>query len=540
MKSVFNYRKPAFWIFLIALVTCVVVVICFIANSGKDGKENTTTAQNTEKISDSETNEEPDRVIEENKPEEKVEVQNLTDEKTNKIFADYAEDPGLIIGKYWSAIFNKYGNPSGALSIFGNDIYTSENGDWLILSFDEETLNVDQIKTNVDNTDMPEIAGYSFNCTDKTVFDPDTGWSNDSLVLIFNSDGSFTYSQPSYSSYVPVGNWYVQENMLITREDKSYKYFEIIDGNLVFRQKWLSSAFVYYAIEDGMVFEKGPLISDLDIPHDPVVTFDDLEDNEYLQNWVNTRSGEIMLTSYHYLGNTVSERISLALYLDDSFVMDFPKTGHPVKGHYFVNQNGLVLTSYDEKIKLVFDIEDEPESFKKITKSGTIRINAGKSSDGYEELGLSDEMEFKYFQAHSGVRLDGYSEIAIPQFDVTEDNSDICGRYFITTQEDDSMPTFTISRYKDGKLTNRISLLNLGIGEFGLYEKTVNETKYLYLTVTFTSTVYEGKTFDYEITMKNGIMVVSYVDKESPMLSFDQNLSPKWNLASAVINNAER
>ena len=36
VKEVFNYKKPSFWILLVAVVVCVIVAVCFLTNP-KDG-----------------------------------------------------------------------------------------------------------------------------------------------------------------------------------------------------------------------------------------------------------------------------------------------------------------------------------------------------------------------------------------------------------------------------------------------------------------------------------------------------------------------
>lgn len=41
VRSVLNYRKPAFWIIVVALVACVVVAVCFLTNPVKDNTDQT-------------------------------------------------------------------------------------------------------------------------------------------------------------------------------------------------------------------------------------------------------------------------------------------------------------------------------------------------------------------------------------------------------------------------------------------------------------------------------------------------------------------
>ena len=40
VKSVMNYKKPGFWIILAAIITCIVVAVCFLTNPLKDNNDN--------------------------------------------------------------------------------------------------------------------------------------------------------------------------------------------------------------------------------------------------------------------------------------------------------------------------------------------------------------------------------------------------------------------------------------------------------------------------------------------------------------------
>lgn len=50
IKQVLNYKKPSFWMILLAVITCVVVLVCFMTNP--ESKEDATNSENMEKTSE--------------------------------------------------------------------------------------------------------------------------------------------------------------------------------------------------------------------------------------------------------------------------------------------------------------------------------------------------------------------------------------------------------------------------------------------------------------------------------------------------------
>ncbi len=49
VKNILNYKKPAFWIIIVALLTCVIVAVCFLTNPNNDL---TTYEQSGQKLSE--------------------------------------------------------------------------------------------------------------------------------------------------------------------------------------------------------------------------------------------------------------------------------------------------------------------------------------------------------------------------------------------------------------------------------------------------------------------------------------------------------
>ncbi|MBR6474401.1 MAG: hypothetical protein IKS98_03020 [Lachnospiraceae bacterium] len=317
VHSILNYKKPAFWIILVALTACVVLAICFLTNPK-------TKADDTEK-----------NIMAENKA-------------------------------------------------YGDD----------------------------------EIGSRAYKCTDTTVINTQTGLSNDQLEIRLYSDGTLGYSQPIYSSHMPMGNWYIENNVLITKEvfaGPKYNYFDIVDGKLVYRESG-SNGFLFYNLKDGTVFEEAHTISKVARNYEPAFTSDTQDTAAYIQNWFDFRSNGNMISSFHFTGNSPSERISIGLYDDDTCIMDFGKAGYARDGHYMFTQNGLEIEAYNGYLRLVFKLawnkKDALEIYDGFKADGIV-FNAELSSPRYEDLGLYDGIMLQHYNLdYSTYQEDLYSKVA--------------------------------------------------------------------------------------------------------------------------------
>lgn len=64
IRKVLNYKKPAFWLVLIAIVTCIVVAVCFMTNPKSDGKDNENTTDNVQTGDEQKSMGSPSEVLE--------------------------------------------------------------------------------------------------------------------------------------------------------------------------------------------------------------------------------------------------------------------------------------------------------------------------------------------------------------------------------------------------------------------------------------------------------------------------------------------
>ena len=314
VRSILNYKKPAFWIIIIALAACVVVGVCFLTNPKKE---------NEEKGMD--------------------EKEQVTTQSDTPILGAFASE---TVAKTYS--------------------------------------------------EDKEIGSKSYVCTDTTVVNEKTKLSNDSLEIRLYSDGTISYSQPIYSSHAPMGNWYIEGNTLVVKEKMFTNYFDIVDGNLVFRENG-STGFLFYHIPDGTVFERKYQLPEKTHEYEPAVTYDNLDNEGYVKKWIETRSNGKMVSSYHYFGNTPSDRISIGLYQDDTCVVDFAKAGYSRKGHYMVRENGLEMIFDNAYMQLRFDVDGIAEPYNEAVRVPEMRFNAELSTRKCDDLGLYDGIKLEYY-----------------------------------------------------------------------------------------------------------------------------------------------
>lgn len=83
IKSMLNYKKPAFWVIVVGIIACAVVAVCFLTNPAKDKEEETTTKPTTqsEESTSAPTTTEP--ISEEASTGEATEEKEKTEEAEN-------------------------------------------------------------------------------------------------------------------------------------------------------------------------------------------------------------------------------------------------------------------------------------------------------------------------------------------------------------------------------------------------------------------------------------------------------------------------
>ena len=270
VKAVMHYKKPAFWVVVIALAACVIAALCFLTSPKEPTVYDVLTQDGYEVLG-----------------QEQVELtltipkSALTDDcytGEGHTFADgqvvvwqddattiylHTEDssvsPQILLRSkilrdgtttYPDAL-NLRGYGPGAKFTF----YVSK--DACIAA--QDTLMIDVICNQVQyakeghktSEDQPSLAG--FYCYEGDGFGGD-------FTITLRADGSFTYYEGHLSSYIGAGKWSVSGDIL-TLEDETgieppiINHFRMDENNLIFQEKG-SSNFIYVKVADGAVFSK--------------------------------------------------------------------------------------------------------------------------------------------------------------------------------------------------------------------------------------------------------------------------------------------
>ena len=95
------------------------------------------------------------------------------------------------------------------------------------------------------------IAGKAYTYT----VEPESGIDLDRFTIRLNTDGTFTYYETMFSSYLGIGKWSVEGDVLTLKDDYYFlkNSFKIDDGDLVFIENG-STNFIHVKVSDGEHF----------------------------------------------------------------------------------------------------------------------------------------------------------------------------------------------------------------------------------------------------------------------------------------------
>ena len=104
-------------------------------------------------------------------------------------------------------------------------------------------------------------AGSYINVAGKTYtyeYEPESGLEFDRFRISLNSDGTYTYFERIYSSYLGIGSWSVNGDVLTLTDDDEIGYplknsFRIDGNELIFLED-SSTNFIYVKVNDGERF----------------------------------------------------------------------------------------------------------------------------------------------------------------------------------------------------------------------------------------------------------------------------------------------
>ncbi len=233
IKSVMNYKKPAFWMVVLAIVICTAVAICFLTNPTEDapapgdssyylviGSEGVTSIQiSGEKASSGVVN-----------------ADGSAFTKGEKVWLEPLE-----------GVKDLRGISVTALGKDGEILY--------VLSIPEGMADADVI--NLVGSDGWLLVPENFLHVGKTYVYEKEGFP-DTFAITLYEDGTFTYYEGMLSSYIGNGSW-EEKDGLITLTDDAFADNPLVnclkyDGeDLVFVAQG-SSNFIYVKVEDGARF----------------------------------------------------------------------------------------------------------------------------------------------------------------------------------------------------------------------------------------------------------------------------------------------
>ena len=249
VKSVMNYKKPAFWVVVLAVIACIVVAVCFLTDPvGFQFDEATHTIVSANHFDMRNTG---DAVaVEMNSAQISELSSRLAGVKNTKKSGEYG---GFTPGYQISALLEDgtYIRISG-YSLSDNDMVDIEwNGERYLVSDEEFQDYLSRIcaggdVSSADNT----VAGKTYLYEGEGIMG--------SFTITLYDDGSFTYYEGMASSYIGVGSW-EQDGDTITMTDDGHggygfvNHFRLDGDDLVFVDKD-SANFVYVKVKDGEKF----------------------------------------------------------------------------------------------------------------------------------------------------------------------------------------------------------------------------------------------------------------------------------------------
>ena len=246
VKSVMNYKKPAFWVIVISVIACIVVAVCFLTNP----KER---VQDLMKPGTAWISEEYQLFFA--MDEDNVIEGTFTDQNENTtISVGYR-----FAGKY-NAVFDIYrgdwesAQKSSEAPLLAG-MLKAQNGA-LVLEVEQDSVGLGVKQIVFSETDA-ELSDISAATAGKTYLYEKEGIMGSFTITLYD-DGTFTYYEGMASSYLAFGTW-KQEGDTITLTDDGHGGYGLVnhfrrDGDdLVFVEQD-SDNFVYVKVKDGERF----------------------------------------------------------------------------------------------------------------------------------------------------------------------------------------------------------------------------------------------------------------------------------------------
>ncbi len=308
VKAVMHYKKPAFWVVVIALAACVIAALCFLTSPkeptvydvltqdgyevlGQEQVELTLTVPKSVLTDDCYTGDghtfADGQVVVWQDDATTIYLHNVMPSNESDELLYMTFDCSYRFsncGSFVTPLQATEGSSVGTLLLLRSKILrdgTTTYPDALNLrgygpgakftfyvSKDacmaaQDTLMVDVICNQVQYTkEGYEISGSQLSPAGLYLYEGD-GFGGD-FTITLRADGSFTYYEGNLSSYIGAGRWSVSGDILTLKDEtgvSKVNHFRMEGNDLIFQAKG-STNFIYVKVADGAVFSKNSEVSD--------------------------------------------------------------------------------------------------------------------------------------------------------------------------------------------------------------------------------------------------------------------------------------
>ena len=249
VKSVMNYKKPVFWVIILAVIACVIVAVCFLTNPmGFQFDEATHTIVSANHFDMRNADEAV--AIEMNS----AQISELSSRLAGVKNTNKSDEYGGFTPIYQISALLEDGTyiRINGYSLSDNDKVDIEwNEERYVVSDEEFKDYLSRICAGGDVSSADNaVAG-------KTYLYEGEGFMGNFTITLYN-DGTFTYYEGMASSYIGIGSWEQNGDSIILTDDGHSGYGLVnhfrCDGNdLVFVEQD-SNNFVYVKVKDGERF----------------------------------------------------------------------------------------------------------------------------------------------------------------------------------------------------------------------------------------------------------------------------------------------
>lgn len=380
VKAVMHYKKPAFWIVVIALIACIIAALCFLTSPkepsvydvltqdgyevlGQEQVELALTVPKSALTDDCYTSEghtfADGQVVVWQDDVTTIYLHNVMPSNESDELLYMTFDCSYRLSNYGSFVTPLQATQDSSVSpqillrskllrdgtaIYPDAVDLRGYGSGAKFTFyvskeacmaAQDTLMIDVICNQVQYTkEGYETSGGQFSPAGLYLYEGD-GFGGD-FTISLRADGSFTYYEGHLSSYIGAGKWSVSGDIL-TLEDETgitrVNRFRMEGNDLIFQAKG-STNFIYVEVADGAVFSKN---SQIPVPAATATKWFDYTTAPSEMDW----DGELTIT--HTAFPDVTFRYTPAKITAQQAGAEAPVpliTGMPIWSAYFCDLNG--------------------------------------------------------------------------------------------------------------------------------------------------------------------------------------------------------